>query len=113
MIKKPTLKHRIVAVFFTLLLIVYVGNTTFFIHEHNVGDLKIVHSHPYSSASHSHTANTFAAISLLSAITALSDIFIGEIEVDERLLAVLEQETEQFFYFESIYNLSLRAPPIL
>lgn len=108
----PTYKQRITALFLTILFIGYVGNTFFFVHEHNVGDIKIVHSHPYTSY-HNHTANSVAIFSVLSHIAVIDDIVVESICPDERLLCILEQKQELFRDYEGIYTLSLRAPPIL
>ncbi len=112
MVNIPTLKQRLIAIFFTILLIVYVGNTTVFIHEHEVGGVKIVHSHPYSS-SHNHTTNSITAISLLSHVVALVESFSCEIDVAEQLLCVLEQKQELLCDVATAVVIFLRAPPIL
>lgn len=113
MTNTPTFKQRIISVFLTVLLIGYVGNTSFFIHEHEVGDIKIVHSHPYTSSSHSHTVNSFATISLLSHIVALMDVAVSESDRKEQLIDILLQEQKCFCNIVTIGVLSLRAPPIL
>lgn len=113
MIEQPTLKQRIIAVFLSILLIGYVGNTCFFVHEHEVGDIKIVHSHPYSSSSHSHSTNSITTISFLSHVVALADLNLGGLEPVERLLYILGYEQKLIYDFVATNVLSLRAPPVL
>ena len=59
-------KHKIIAAFLTLLIAVYVGNVSLFVHEHKVGDVTIAHSHPYTRSSHGHSQSSITAISWLS-----------------------------------------------
>ena len=113
MIDHFPLKHRITAVFLALLLMGYVGNISFFMHEHEVGDIKIVHSHPYSSSSHNHTTNAITAISLLSHVVALAELSLGGLDSAEQLLCVLEQDYEQPCYAVVLEVISLRGPPVL
>lgn len=99
--------------FLTLLITVYVGNVSFFVHEHKVGDVTIVHSHPYSSSSHNHSDSSISTLSWISHFNSLPVADTSVIEVFVRLLCVfvIGDEIDLVTGVESF--LTLRAPPIL
>ena len=107
-----TLKQRIIALFLTILFIGYVGNITFFAHEHKVGNVVVVHSHLGSSA-HNHSASAIKTIFCISHYdSTLSFIFILS-DVIENLLGTIILSDELCDYITVNQYFSLRAPPVL
>ena len=113
-------KHKIIATFLTLLIAVYVGNVNFFVHEHQVGDITIVHSHPFKKAVDGST-HQHASLSEIQLYHILSSVNVADGAVHSLQL---------HFYATSYFNiteipiyptyltpvlgeLSLRAPPFL
>ena len=94
-------------------LLFNVTATTFFIHSHNIEGWKIVHSHPYSdsSSTHSHTRSHILLLNnalhhdaLVAEPVASCDVFYTEIYTAHEVLDTPAFErTPQLF--------SLRAPP--
>ena len=109
------LRERIIS--FVLLLIVglYVGGSTLFIHTHTVDGRSIVHSHPFSGAptSHSHSAASFDTISRL---TNSDYVAVSAVSVE---CSITTQTTHHTALFSEFYDsvegslCSLRAPPSL
>lgn len=106
-------KHKIIATFLTLLIAVYVGNVNFFVHEHQVGDITIVHSHPYASSSHGHSLASITAISWLSHFS-LVEMECNSIESPFfKLLCVVDYGKIKDCIIGCINYSLLRAPPCL
>ena len=99
-----------------LLLVLYVGyytGTTFFVHSHNCADGAITHSHPYASATHTHSA---AAFQLIESLT--TTVFVGgAILIFLMLFSVSKARLYSFFRQHSLDSLitsnPLRAPPVV
>lgn len=113
MTKELTLKQRIITLFLTLVFILYVGNVSFFVHTHKVGDITIVHSHPFTSSSHNHSANTISTLSCLGHFYSLPAAETAVFKVFMRLLCVLDDCAVPSLHGEIVAQLTLRAPPIL
>ena len=111
--KELTLKQRIITLLLTILFVGYVGNVSFFTHEHKVGDGIIVHSHPYSSSSHGHSATAFTSLSVISHFDTLQQYVNKTLVVDMQLLGVVECVVEIFIQSISLQGTSLRGPPVL
>ncbi len=106
-------KDKITSAFLTLLIVVYVGNVSFFVHEHKVGDIVIAHSHPYSNSSHGHTESSIITISWLSQFFSL-DIVSHNIEKPFLcLVSVIEARDVDWTEIADFCCASLRAPPFL
>ena len=108
-------RERIISFVLLLIIGLYVGGSTLFIHTHNVEGRNIVHSHPFSGTptSHSHSATSFDTISRLTNSDYVVDSTIS-VECSITTQTPLYRAT----YSEhcnstkgSIY--SLRAPPSL
>ena len=108
-------RERIISFVLLLIIGLYVGGSTLFIHTHTVDGRSIVHSHPFSGtpASHSHTATSFDTISRLTnsdyvAVSAVS------VECNITTQTTLYRATYSECY-DSISGsiCSLRAPPSL
>lgn len=70
-------KRRIYSALGLLLLFtVYYGAVVGFMHSHITDDGVITHSHPYSSSSHTHSADTLVISQILSTIIALVAVSI-------------------------------------
>lgn len=107
-----TLRQRFIALFFITIFVGYLGNVTFFAHEHKVGDVVIVHSH-MGAASHSHSQS---AINTIFNISNYDSTPIATFEISTaavHLLCVIIQHEESFIHIISHDYFSLRAPPIL
>ena len=98
-----------------VLVVVYAfffASTNFFYHSHQLADFKLVHSHPFSNAGHSHTANQIVLIQVIdsavyeesSAVAAPSDLPLPLVEEKLQWHAVPHVSP-------SVHSVSLRAPP--
>ena len=110
---KLTISQRITTLLLAFLFIGYVCNVSFFTHEHKVGDGIIVHSHPYSSSSHGHSATAFTTLSVISHFDTLQQHVNKTLVVDMQLLGVVECVVESFIQSISLQGTSLRGPPVL
>lgn len=110
---KIATKHRIIAIFLAMLMVVYVGNVSCFVHKHKVGDVTIVHSHPFTSSSHSHTATSLTTLSLISHFCSLPVAEAVETETFLQLLRVLILGDVVSSECGDVLSSSLRAPPVL
>lgn len=112
--KKAVVKYRLIRSLMPLLFIWYMVSISSFYHSHNIGGVKVNHSHPFS-AEHQHSQNQIDTITLLSALSALGDI-LPNIELDAlfSMCGVLLFLVAPLF-IERISNRckSLRAPPVL
>lgn len=97
------------------MIIVYAfffASTNLFYHSHLIADIKIVHSHPWSSNNHSHNTSQLTFISFLD-----SEIFqdATSIEAPEATLTQIfiadEVCPEDFIISRNVLTISLRAPP--
>ena len=113
MVKELTLKHRIISLFLALVFIAYVGNVSLFVHTHKVGDITIVHSHPSTSSSHTHSTNAISALSCLGHFYSLTAAISGENDVFLVLLGEIKDCRTFSLQGERVLNISLRAPPVL
>ena len=105
---------QILSLLFVALFISYYASAIFFVHTHTDESGKVfTHSHPYSSAEHTHSAN---ALLLINNLTTL--LFIGSVAV---VCVTLFPVVKNLFciaktrYATSLLigGNSLRAPPAL
>lgn len=104
--------RRIFGVILVLVYAFFFASTNFFYHSHLIADHRLVHSHPFSGADHSHTAGQVLLI------TAADSSFYQEAEAVsvpdlvqlpfQALLCLLDVTSEQP---PAIFSFSLRAPP--
>ncbi|MDU1891181.1 MAG: hypothetical protein E6767_10850 [Dysgonomonas sp.] len=100
------------------LIIFYLGSTSLFYHTHTIGDVAIIHSHPYQKDSggenpHSHTDKDLQQIHNLS-VVGLTDIYAPYISVtrfysDPKLLSYKSEY--EIAYIQSPQYSKLRPPP--
>lgn len=103
--------HILLRVFLFMLFLSYQAGITLFSHSHNVGGVTIVHSHPYASSTHSHSANQLYTISAASNLVFEA---AEEVVISNPLQTVIA--TVQFCLLESWIapiksGFYLRAPP--
>ena len=99
-----------------LLLVLYVGyyaGTTFFVHSHNCTNGVIIHSHPYTSATHTHSTTSFQLIDSLT-----TTLFVGgAVLIFLVLFSVSKAHLYSFYRQYSLNSLigsnPLRAPPVV
>ncbi|MBO7190379.1 MAG: hypothetical protein J6V55_07320 [Alistipes sp.] len=108
-------RERIISFVLLLIIGLYVGGSTLFIHTHNVDGRSIVHSHPFSGtpASHSHSTTSFDTISRLTSsdYVAVSTI---SVECSISTQTTLYKATYCEHYDSKSGSIhSLRAPPSL
>lgn len=108
---KLTISQRITTLLLAFLFIGYVCNVSFFTHEHHEGDVVIVHSHPYASTSHNHSANAFTTLSVISHFDTLQQFIFNESDVDLQQLCVFESIEEIFVESVTFARETLRGPP--
>lgn len=107
------LKHRVIASFLIALFVGYVGNTSFFVHEHKVGDVIVVHSHPFTSSSHSHSATAMSTLSWISHFYLLPAVVADDLNAFWQLLYEMTLGEIQQLDYTLCSVLALRAPPVL
>ncbi|MBR5853983.1 MAG: hypothetical protein IKY74_07265 [Alistipes sp.] len=108
-------RERIISFVLLLIIGLYVGGSTLFIHTHNVDGRSIVHSHPFSGtpASHSHSATSFDTISRLTNSDYVSVSTIS-VECCITTQTTLYRATYSEFCDSAKGSIcSLRAPPSL
>ncbi len=95
-----------------VLYVVFQAGITVFPHEHILNGEKLVHSHPYSNANHSHTSDQAVTIARLSSVQTL-EAHTSEIQIlDLPLLYDLEYGVCSFSIISQHTRcISLRAPP--
>ncbi len=107
------LKHRVIASLLIALFVGYVGSTTFFVHEHKVGDVIVIHSHPFTSSSHSHSATALLTLSWISHFYSLSVLVSDGLNTILQLMYKMTLVEIQQLDYTLYFVLSLRAPPVL
>ncbi len=102
----------IISVCLLVLFTIYQTGITVFPHEHILNGEKLVHSHPYSNANHSHTSDQALSIARLSSVQTLkAEIsFIQDIELP--MLYALEPDSYSIILkAPHTHCVNLRAPP--
>ncbi len=95
-----------------ILYMVFQAGTSVFPHTHIVDGEKMVHSHPYSSANHTHTEDQVAAIELLSNVQTLEVDIQSERIVLRPVLYDLEFNGDSSVSSSPhTHCVNLRAPP--
>lgn len=90
----------------------FFASTHFFYHSHQFADFKLVHSHPFNNAGHSHTANQIALFSLLDS-ESYQDSSIADapafvpVQIGEKICGHYSGQ----FVSTLLQSVSLRAPP--
>ncbi len=96
-----------------VLYVVFQAGISVFPHEHILNGEKLVHSHPYSNANHSHTADQAVTIARLSSVQTLEAQSAFSQEVDLPVLYALEfNEDSSKPKAPQTYCVGLRAPPV-
>ncbi len=102
----------IISVCLLVLYTVFQLGITVFPHTHILNGEKLVHSHPYSNANHSHSSDQAVVIDRLSSVQTLkAEIsFIRDVELP--MLCALEPDTYSIILkAPHTHCVSLRAPP--
>ncbi|MDO5442829.1 MAG: hypothetical protein Q4G10_04100 [Bacteroidia bacterium] len=90
----------------------FFASTNFFYHSHQLADSRLVHSHPFSSANHSHTANQIVLINILdSAVYEESTAIAAPDIIPARQHVEISKPTVEPVLDGSFIHFSLRAPP--
>ncbi len=95
-----------------VLYLVFQAGITVFPHEHILNGEKLVHSHPYSNADHSHTADQAVTIARLSSVQTLTaeTVFCRDIVLP--VLYSLETGSDSFNILAAHTRyVNLRGPP--
>ncbi len=92
----------------------YMVGTTLFFHEHNIGNERIVHSHPFKDADHNHSTSEIFLIGQLSYFASTDDVVPQfNLETPVVLLDYLNSKTTNLFLSKLYFlTLSPRAPPV-
>jgi len=104
---------KILSFFLVALFMSYYASTTFFFHSHDCKNGIVTHSHPYTSATHTHSAN---ALQLIESLTTTFFVLGGV--VFAIMLFLISREFLYSFYKQHTLNSligsnPLRAPPVL
>ncbi len=108
------LRGNIITVLLTMLFTSYYSGSTLFIHTHflGLGQGTITHSHPYLPGNHhSHSANDFEALALLTDIVTEEIQFIDIPVNEEILLTVLYCTPVNECVAAEHLTIGPRAPP--
>ena len=90
----------------------YKVGVTMFVHTHDVDGTMVVHSHPFTSSSHSHSTTQVIAFGQLSTFTGIENASYEEIKVYRGLGVEINANNFQSNVINaSIAYESLRAPP--
>ena len=90
----------------------FFASTTLFYHSHQLADFKLVHSHPFTSGGHSHTAGQIILIDIVD-----SAVYQGVSQVSVSEPVPVQPDIElSVRYFEPalapvFFLFSLKAPP--
>lgn len=98
-----------------VLLAVYAfffASTNFFYHSHQLLNSRLVHSHPFNGANHSHTTNQIVLIGIVDSAVfdESSSVEVPDVIPVQRK-AVCRQSVNGQLPVGSIIHYSLRAPP--
>jgi len=100
-------------IFLMVVFAFFFASTNLCVHTHDGLNGRIVHSHPWSGKSHSHTGAQFQLISNLSVNTYDSSSVLDCIDIPERIVEVLEFcERDNPFSSYKIEAYCLRGPPM-
>lgn len=100
-----------------LTFLLYIGNIYLFTHTHDLNGVKVSHSHIYSGTqdapNHSHTAQQFNVIALLSTFNSDELVVSQNSKAVLMLIEIINQQVicndaQGFIHFQS-----LRAPPVM
>lgn len=98
-----------------ILIVVYAfffASTNLFYHSHQLVNSRLVHSHPFSSANHSHTANQVALIEIAdTAIYEESAAISAPYIIPAESHILISQAIDEPVLTASTVRFSLRAPP--
>lgn len=90
----------------------FFASTNFFYHSHVISDVKIVHSHPWSGAAHSHNADQISLIETLdSAVYEESETVTVPGPVPEFSFRTVAEAPAAAPLSAAVLTFSLRAPP--
>ncbi len=104
-------KHFI-SICLLVLYLVFQAGISVFTHVHILNGEKLVHSHPYSNANHTHTSDQAIAIARLSSAQTLKAETAVFREVHLPMLYALTFNTDSFSTkVPHAHCVSLRAPP--
>lgn len=106
------IRHKVIALLFTILFAGYYCSNTFFFHVHYIDNVAVCHSHPFGGATHAHSTAALSLISFLNSnfviSTAIAIAAIAYLSLISIILNKVVVETKRYFIFSS----SLRAPPV-
>ena len=107
--------HKIfVSILLLLAYVSYLVSTSVFVHVHNDGNEKIVHSHPFTSSNHSHTQSQLSLISFLSSAGISEGArCINCVAAALILLLIITPFVKYSTSQADVIYSSLRAPPAL
>lgn len=108
-------RGNIITVLLTMLFASYYSGSTLFIHTHflGLGQGTITHSHPYLPGNHhSHSANDFEALALLTDIVTEEIQFVDVPTNEEILLNVLYNQPVSQCATAELLTAGPRAPPV-
>ncbi len=109
--RREKVRH-IVSLCLLVLYVMFRAGMTVFPHEHILNGEKLVHSHPYSNANHTHTADQAVTIARLSSVQLL-EIHAADVQdVELPLLYSLEFGPDSFSIVAAHGRcVNLRGPP--
>jgi len=97
----------------TTLFSFYMAGITLFFHEHNIDNERIIHSHPFAKADHTHSSSEYLLIEQLNHFVSTADIVL---QFDLKTPVVLldtqgSKATDHFIPKLYLLTISPRAPP--
>ena len=104
--------HRIAAAVMLLIYVGLYGDSTLFIHFHNVGSSIVWHSHPYSQK-HSHSNDSLQFIAQLNVVLAIVAVHDAARYFAGDVVAIVAPLPVRKAMAYAVSAVSLRAPPML
>lgn len=108
--------HQSIKWLLPLLFIFFINGKAFFTHTHFIGDIIVVHSHPFKKSdttNHNHTSKELVAIEYLTHSYS-TDTIIPQIEIDSPYFSLIGNEftrKDKIFFPDENDNIFLRGPP--
>ena len=106
-------KKRITAgIVLALVYAFFFASTNLFYHSHTISNVRIVHSHPWSGAAHTHSDTQISLIEIFdSSVYAQAELVVIESSVPETIPATESIAPVGKPYCRGTFILSFRAPP--
>lgn len=106
--------RRDISVLMVAIYVVFYVSANFFYHSHVYANSKVVHSHPFGSKTHNHTADQIQLIQVVESSsyessTPMAEVPAGIEGIQSTIVSIYGEQTAQI---GAVAYPSLRAPPV-